>query len=171
MVKTSWGDPDLQGVWTSDDSIGVPFERPKRYGSRKLLNDDEYAERAKENDLLATSIQARIFPDAGYWAHRDVVDAEAYPSNWSQYARHTSRQTSLIVDPEEWTHSCLDAISHGSASHPACRFQKTTASGIVDRHQHVRVLHHARRLRLHAAGNVWKRDTDRAVTRVGCDCL
>ena len=46
--KTSWGDPDLQGVWTSDDSIGVPFERPKRYGNRKLLNDDEYAERAKE---------------------------------------------------------------------------------------------------------------------------
>jgi len=99
--KTAWGDPDLQGVWTSDDSIGVPFERPKTYGSRKLLNDDEYAERAKENDLLATSIQAGIFPDAGYWAHRDVVDAEAYPSNWSEYARHSSHQTSLIVDPED----------------------------------------------------------------------
>jgi hypothetical protein len=99
--KTAWGDPDLQGVWTSDDSIGVPFERPMRYGNRKLLNDDEYAERAKENDLLATSIQAGIFPNAGYWAHRDVVDAEAYPSNWSEYARHTSRQTSLIVDPED----------------------------------------------------------------------
>jgi hypothetical protein len=28
--KTAWGEPDLQGVWTSDDSIGVPFERPAK---------------------------------------------------------------------------------------------------------------------------------------------
>lgn len=26
--KTPWGDPDLQGSWTSDDQRGVPFERP-----------------------------------------------------------------------------------------------------------------------------------------------
>jgi hypothetical protein len=23
--KTTWGDPDLQGTWTSDDYIGVPL--------------------------------------------------------------------------------------------------------------------------------------------------
>jgi hypothetical protein len=97
--KTAWGDPDLEGVWTSDDSYGVPFERPKRYGDRKLLTDEEYAGRAKEWDLLRTSVQAGVFPNAGYWAQHEGVDAEPYPSNWSEYARRTSRQTSLIVDP------------------------------------------------------------------------
>src|SRR5580693_8164571 len=28
--KTAWGDPDLQGVWTSDDFYGVPFAPPAR---------------------------------------------------------------------------------------------------------------------------------------------
>jgi len=27
--RTPWGHPDLQGVWTSDSVMGVPFERPK----------------------------------------------------------------------------------------------------------------------------------------------
>lgn len=99
--KTAWGDPDLQGVWTSDDSFGVPFERPQRYGNRKLLTDEEYAERAKENELLSTSIQAGVTPNAGYWLQHEGVDAQPYPSNWSEYARRTSRQTSLIVEPED----------------------------------------------------------------------
>jgi len=97
--KTVWGDPDLEGVWTSDDSYGVPFERPKRYGDRKVLTDEEYAERAKENELLSASIQAGVFPNVGYWVQHEGVEAQPYGSNWSEYARRTSRQTSLIVDP------------------------------------------------------------------------
>jgi hypothetical protein len=99
--KTAWGDPDLQGVWTSDDSFGVPYERPRRYGNRKLLTDEEYAERLKENELLASSIQAGVTPQAGYWLQHEGVDYQPYNSNWSEYARQTSRQTSLIVDPED----------------------------------------------------------------------
>ena len=26
--RTPWGDPDLQGVWSSDEEAGVPLERP-----------------------------------------------------------------------------------------------------------------------------------------------
>jgi hypothetical protein len=100
-AKTPWGDPDLQGVWTSDDSIGVPFERPRRYGNRKLLSDEEYAERHRENDLIANSVQAGAIPNAGYWVEHEGVDAQPYASNWTEYARQTSRQTSLIVDPED----------------------------------------------------------------------
>jgi len=99
--KTAWGDPDLQGVWTSDDSIGVPFERPRRYGNRKLLTDEEYTERAQENNKISTSVQAGVNPQAGYWAQHQGVDAEPYSSNWTEYARQTSRQTSLIIDPED----------------------------------------------------------------------
>jgi hypothetical protein len=99
--KTAWGDPDLQEVWTSDDSIGVPFERPRRFGNRKVLTDEEYAEREKENILISSSVQAGITPNVGYWVQHEGVDAQPYSSNWSEYARRTSRQTSLIVDPED----------------------------------------------------------------------
>jgi hypothetical protein len=99
--QTAWGDPDLQGVWTSDDSIGVPFERPRRYGNRKVLTEEEYAARKKENDLISSSVQAGIIPNAGYWVEHEGVDAQPYSSNWTEYARRTSRQTSLVVDPED----------------------------------------------------------------------
>ncbi len=99
--KTAWGDPDLQGVWTSDDFYGVPFERPEQFGNRKFLTDEEYAARAKETDLLATSVQAGVFPNAGYWARQKGVDAKAVPTNWTEYARRAPRQTSLVVDPAD----------------------------------------------------------------------
>ena len=99
--KTAWGDPDLQGIWTSDDSIGVPLERPRRYGNRKQLTEEEFAERAQENSKISTSVQAGVNPQTGYWVQHEGVDAEPYSSNWTEYARRTSRQTSLIVDPED----------------------------------------------------------------------
>ena len=77
----------------------MPFERPKRYDDRKVLTDEEYAKRAKENELLSASIQAGVFPNVGYWVQHEGVEAQPYGSNWSEYARRTSRQTSLIVDP------------------------------------------------------------------------
>ncbi|MBI2149748.1 MAG: hypothetical protein HYU27_03980 [Acidobacteria bacterium] len=45
VPKTPWGDPDLQGTWTSDDTWGVPFERPAQFGNRRYLTEDEIAER------------------------------------------------------------------------------------------------------------------------------
>ena len=32
--RTPWGDPDLQGVWTSDSENGVPFERPEQFAGK-----------------------------------------------------------------------------------------------------------------------------------------
>ena len=28
ILRTPWGDPDIQGLFTTDDELGVPFERP-----------------------------------------------------------------------------------------------------------------------------------------------
>ena len=44
--KTSWGEPDLQGVWSTDDTSNIPMSRPAQYGDRLYLNEDEYAQRA-----------------------------------------------------------------------------------------------------------------------------
>ena len=39
--KTPWGDPDLQGTWTSDDCIGTPMNRPTRFGDRLYYTEEE----------------------------------------------------------------------------------------------------------------------------------
>ncbi|MGA2881497.1 MAG: hypothetical protein ABSG13_21310 [Bryobacteraceae bacterium] len=99
--KTSWGDPDLEGTWTSDDQYGVPFERPVKFGTRKTLTEQELADRVKEDELLQTSIEAGERPNAGYWKNQKGVDAAAVPANWLEFARRASRQTSLVVDPPD----------------------------------------------------------------------
>ena len=36
--RTSWGDPDLQGIYSNDDETGTPMERPKDYEGLTLAN-------------------------------------------------------------------------------------------------------------------------------------
>src|SRR5437870_5526450 len=58
--KTPWGEPDLVGVWSSDDDAGLPMSRPATFGDRLYLTDEEYAarqrqitQRAKQGDEAA----------------------------------------------------------------------------------------------------------------------
>src|SRR3990172_3476459 len=46
--RTAWGEPDLQGVWSSDDMSGIPIARPQQFGDRLYLNDEEFAARARQ---------------------------------------------------------------------------------------------------------------------------
>src|SRR5271169_2286631 len=48
--KTPWGDPDLQGTWTSDDCIGTPTNRPANLGDRLYYTEQELAQREKQLD-------------------------------------------------------------------------------------------------------------------------
>ena len=40
VPRTAWGDPDLQGEWTSEGEYGVPFERPPQFGTRHHMSSD-----------------------------------------------------------------------------------------------------------------------------------
>jgi hypothetical protein len=100
--RTSWGDPDLQGTWTSDDQRDVPFERPARFGNRRYLTDEEFAERARQVDKTQTEIIGQgIRPNSGYWASQKGVNAAAAPPYFQEFSRHAARQTSLVVDPPD----------------------------------------------------------------------
>jgi len=44
--RTSWGDPDLQGTYTSRDMTGIPMERPAQFGDRESLTAEEFFARA-----------------------------------------------------------------------------------------------------------------------------
>src|SRR6201999_2522157 len=58
--KTPWGDPDIQGTWTSDDCIDTPMNRPANLGDRGFFTEQELSQRESqlqrqhENDLKQT---------------------------------------------------------------------------------------------------------------------
>src|SRR5438132_8650016 len=39
--KTTWGDPDLEGVWTSDNNFSIPLERPAEVADKVVLEGTE----------------------------------------------------------------------------------------------------------------------------------
>lgn len=82
VPKTPWGDPDLQGVWSSDDAT-MPMSRPMNFGDRLYLSDEEFAARQKQIE-------------------QGVKNAEnAIGSFRGDFARRAFRQTSLVVDPPD----------------------------------------------------------------------
>ena len=80
--KTPWGEPDLQGVWSSDDAT-MPMSRPATFGERLYLNDEEWAARQKQ-------------------IQQGISNAENAVSTFrNDFATRAFRQTSLIVDPPD----------------------------------------------------------------------
>ncbi len=118
--KLPWGAPDLQGTWTSDDTWGVPFERPKTFGTRATLTEDELKDRQKRvtqseefvdtggpnaHSPAVAELQAKEkgeaapAPPPGRFGRG--VDAAPVPGHWGEFARRASHQTSQIVDPAD----------------------------------------------------------------------
>jgi len=46
--RNAFGQPDLEGIWTTDDMRGVPTSRPAQFGTRAFMTDEEFANRAKQ---------------------------------------------------------------------------------------------------------------------------
>src|SRR5258708_15643658 len=42
VLKTPWGEPDLQGVW--NDATSTPLQRPGGVGTKDILTDEEAAD-------------------------------------------------------------------------------------------------------------------------------
>jgi hypothetical protein len=88
VPRTPWGHPDLQGIWTTDEEIGVPMERPAAFGNRAVLTDEEVAKRAEQRRKRA---QAPPRPGS----------TGAGPEHWYEGSEDAARRTSLIVDPPD----------------------------------------------------------------------
>ena len=95
ISRTPWGDPDLQGEWTSEGEYGVPFERPPQFGTRQFLTDEEYARRLEDVRVRDEGDLARVDVLSG------KVDAPSAPiPHWREY-NTTSRRTSYVIDPPD----------------------------------------------------------------------
>ncbi len=94
-LKTPWGEPDLQGIWT--DETDTPLQRPAKYAGQEFFTP---AQRA-ELDEARTAVLANADNAAarsGKGSERDV--AGAYNSQFVSFKR-TGARTSLIVDPPD----------------------------------------------------------------------
>ena len=108
-ARTPWGDPDLQGIWTS--ATHTPLERPANLAGREFLTEKETAELT---ELLTAD---GVDPLRGRGALASKTDAERrertrQPKEDIHYDNAiwlteeqpkglSSRRTSLIVDPPD----------------------------------------------------------------------
>ena len=107
--RTPWGDPDIQGLFTTDDELGVPFERDKAMGLRETLTDDEYKGRvAQAARQAAADAEEFVAPASarGSGAGRGGGNPEGGggvgpPGHWLERAPRPSRRTSIVVDPAD----------------------------------------------------------------------
>jgi len=92
--KTPWGDPDLQGTYTSDDCINTPMNRAANLGDKKFYTEEELAQaEARIARQAEADKQEFVAPNA-------VVTVNP-PGHWGERARRPCRQTSLVIDPPD----------------------------------------------------------------------
>jgi hypothetical protein len=84
-LKTPWGEPDLQGIWT--DEFDTTLQRPAKYANQEFFTE---AQRA-ELDRARSELLGRFATE------RDINGAYNAATFFS--TKHTGARTSKIVDP------------------------------------------------------------------------
>jgi len=90
-LKTSWGEPDLQGIWT--DESDTPLQRSPKYANQEFFTEAQRAELDKERAAL-------LGRDRRVERGTELDVAGAYNSVFMML-KHTGRRTSMIVDPPD----------------------------------------------------------------------
>ena len=91
-LKTSWGEPDLQGIWT--DEFDTPLQRPPKYAKQEFFTEAQREELDKERAALYGEERP-----AERGTELDV--ARAYNHAVFLSNKHVGTRTSLIVDPPD----------------------------------------------------------------------
>jgi hypothetical protein len=113
--RTPWGDPDLQGVWTSDEEAGVPFERPSTLGTKEVLEGEELDRALEQREVQ----RAAAAPLAG-------GETGAGPTHWYENWGRKSPRTSMVVDPADGR---IPALTDEAQQRNASRAQARARSG------------------------------------------
>jgi hypothetical protein len=104
--RTPWGDPDLQGTYTSDDYIGTRLERNPEFGDRLFLTSEEIAERDNQMERQQQN-------DAVEFADPEGRVGTGPPGHWGERGRRPPDQTSLLVDPPNGRLPALTTLGQG----------------------------------------------------------
>ena len=97
--RTPWGDPDIAGIFTTDDELGVPFERPEQFAGREFVTDEEFAQRLTQAQRQADADQEEfVAPRAG--AGGAEGGSTGPPNHWLEHGK-PSHRTSIVVAPAD----------------------------------------------------------------------
>jgi len=114
--RTPWGDPDLEGVWTSDNNFSIPLERPPEVADKEFLDGaDLEAALAKRAQTIA--------------AVADGGAVGAGPSHWYENLTARSRRSSLVIDPKNGR---LPALTTEARARAAAEEQARAGRGPAD---------------------------------------
>jgi hypothetical protein len=90
---TSWGEPDIAGVYSSSDESGVPFERPDEFAGRTLkdFTPAELAEivKRRQDQTIERAPTLSEFPGA------------TSPMHWFEFYNADNSRPWLISDPPD----------------------------------------------------------------------
>src|SRR5215470_4598382 len=100
-LKTPWGEPDLQGIWT--DEFDTPLQRPAKYAEQEFFTEAQRAELDKERTEMLNRRVAGTLADAYNFA--------AFLST-----KRTGARTSKIVDPPNGRSPPLTAEAQKAAA-------------------------------------------------------
>jgi hypothetical protein len=97
--RTSWGDPDLSGIWPGTAMVGIPMQRDEKLGLRNVLTDEEFAAReaefAHQDELDNADFKLE---NAATTPGGAVGGPVSPPPHWLERG-DPQRQGSLIIDP------------------------------------------------------------------------
>ncbi len=91
--KLPWGDPDLQGEWPA--FANIPMQRPKNFGTRAYLTEEEFAQRQKQAQSQTESDSEEFAPSSG--SPNLTINPPGY---WVEHGK-PDHQASLVVDPPD----------------------------------------------------------------------
>jgi hypothetical protein len=88
-LKTAWGEPDLQGIWT--DETDTPLQRPAKFANQEFFTPEQRAELDKARSAL-------LGRDRRVERGTELDVAGAYNAQFVS-VKKTGSRTSLITDP------------------------------------------------------------------------
>ena len=88
-LKTPWGEPDLQGIWTEE--FDTPLQRPVRYANQEFFTEAQRQELDKQ--------RAAHYGDDPRQERGSAVDVGGAYNTAFLTIKHVGPRTSMIVDP------------------------------------------------------------------------
>ena len=95
--RTPWGDPDISGLFTTDDELGVPFERPPQFGTRLTVTAEEFSQRVTQAERAEEADREEFIAPR---AAGQGAAGTGPPNHWLERGK-PSRRTSVVIDPPD----------------------------------------------------------------------
>jgi hypothetical protein len=90
-LKTPWGEPDLQGIWT--DEFDTPLQRPAKYANQEFFTPAQREELDQQRGAL--------YGDDPRQQRGSAIDVGGAYNTSFLTVKHAGPRTSMIVDPPD----------------------------------------------------------------------